>query len=539
MQLPASVGHSLAGGEESQPGTTALAPVSVAVTAFIGRTLKGPVNEPVCVNSYAQFAQVFGGLWSAAPLSQSVEQYFEHGGGVAVVVRVASGGQAPTLDLPAGKQTLVLVGICPGSREFLRASVDYDGLDPSSEGQFNLTVQRLRMAGSELVEQQEVFRRLSVVPNSERDARSVLMGSRLVHVQGQLPAVRPEATRTALPQQAAAFIDCNGDGSDGLPLNDYDLIGSQTQGSGLFALDSGPAFNFLCIPDLAPNQAVGMSTLMVAARLCRSHQALLLVEPPPQWQDCETALAGLAQWPFHSPDAVMFYPRVRVAERTGEHARVLGSAGVAAGLMARAAAQEGRWWQSEAVELALADSAEPAALITAAQRKALSLAGVNTLQGRRGSEASTLPLCTLAGPAGGEHQTLMARRLELWLTATIERGTRWAHARRADPHAWVQLQQQVSELLQQWQAADALPLPEADLFVICDQRLNAPHTYAGQTLRLLYGVTSRRTAQSAAWLLEQNLAGSSTRRVSVSRLATSGPQVAAEIEADLLRNLLR
>ena len=51
MQLPASVGHSLAGGEESQPGTTALAPVSVAVTAFIGRTLKGPVNEPVCVNS--------------------------------------------------------------------------------------------------------------------------------------------------------------------------------------------------------------------------------------------------------------------------------------------------------------------------------------------------------------------------------------------------------------------------------------------------------------------------------------------------------
>ena len=207
--------------------------------------------------------------------------------------------------------------------------------------------------------------------------------------------------------------------------------------------------------------------------------------------------------------------------------------------MARAAAQEGRWWQSEAVELALADSAEPAALITAAQRKALSLAGVNTLQGRRGSEASTLPLCTLAGPAGGEHQTLMARRLELWLTATIERGTRWAHARRADPHAWVQLQQQVSELLQQWQAADALPLPEADLFVICDQRLNAPHTYAGQTLRLLYGVTSRRTAQSAAWLLEQNLAGSSTRRVSVSRLATSGPQVAAEIEADLLRNLLR
>lgn len=539
MQQPASVGHGLAGGEESQPGTTTLVPVSVAVTAFVGRALKGPVNEPVCVNSYAQFAQVFGGLWSSAPLAQSVEQYFEHGGELAVVVRVASGGQAPTIDLPAGKQTLVLVGICPGSREFLRASVDYEGLDPANQGQFNLSVQRLRMAGSELVEQQERFRRLSIVPGSERDARSVLLGSRLVRVQGKLPAVRPEATRAALAPLASAFIDCNADGSDGLPLSDYDLIGSQTERSGLFALDAGPAFNFLCIPDLAPDRSVGMSTLMVAARLCRSHHALLLVEPPLSWQDADVALAGLAGWPFHSPDAVMFYPRVRVCERDGEQARVLGSAGVAAGLMARAAQQEGRWWQNPAVELALADVAEPAVSITAAQRKALLLAGVNPLLRKCSGDPSDRPSCTLAGPVGQEHPTLVARRLELWLTATIERGTRWAHARRADPLAWAQLQQQVAELLAQWQAAGALPLADAEVFSICDQRLNQPHTFAGQTLRLLYGVSARRTGQSCAWLLEQGLAGSTTRRVSVSRLATSGLQVAAEIEADLLRNLSR
>jgi hypothetical protein len=114
--------------------------VATAVTAFVGRTLKGPVNEPVCINSLAQYAQVFGGQWQSAPLSAAVEQYFEHGGELAVIVRVASGGQAPTIDLPAGEQTLVLVGICPGSREFLRASVDYDGIDPANRTLLRVTM---------------------------------------------------------------------------------------------------------------------------------------------------------------------------------------------------------------------------------------------------------------------------------------------------------------------------------------------------------------------------------------------------------------
>ncbi|RYG85099.1 hypothetical protein EON77_06160, partial [bacterium] len=77
-----------------------LAPVPTAVTAFVGRTLKGPVAEPVRVTSFSRYQQLFGGLWQPSTLSYAVEQFFENGGEEAIIVRVISGGAAPTLDLP-------------------------------------------------------------------------------------------------------------------------------------------------------------------------------------------------------------------------------------------------------------------------------------------------------------------------------------------------------------------------------------------------------------------------------------------------------
>src|SRR5256885_3784973 len=108
------------------------------------------------------------------------------------MVRVANGGGPPTLSLPAGGSELKLVAVNPGSREYLRASVDYDGLNSAERDRFNLVVQRVRTAGSELVEDQEIYRRVSVVPASGRFVPDLLLGSRLVRVAGAGPAPRPE-----------------------------------------------------------------------------------------------------------------------------------------------------------------------------------------------------------------------------------------------------------------------------------------------------------------------------------------------------------
>src|SRR5690242_20356906 len=65
-----------------------------AVTAFIGRALKGPVDQPVAIHSFEEYQRLFGGLWQPSMLSYAVEQYFEHGGGQCVVVRVCNGARA-------------------------------------------------------------------------------------------------------------------------------------------------------------------------------------------------------------------------------------------------------------------------------------------------------------------------------------------------------------------------------------------------------------------------------------------------------------
>jgi hypothetical protein len=195
------------------------------VTAFVGRTLRGPVNRPVALRSFADYQQVFGGLWQPSPLAYAVEQFFESGGRQAVVVRVVNGGAPSTISLPCGDEVLTLEALSPGSREVLRASVDYDNIGANEEDRFNLVVQRVRALGSEHIEDQEIFRRISIDPGSARYVGTALQESTLVRIRGSAAAVRPDRTFRPGARHPIGYVDSNPDGDDGAPLTDYDLIG--------------------------------------------------------------------------------------------------------------------------------------------------------------------------------------------------------------------------------------------------------------------------------------------------------------------------
>src|SRR6185503_3117613 len=188
-----------------------------------------------------------------------------------------------TITLPASGAALRLIALNPGSREYLRASVDYDGIGESEPDRFNLVLQRVRATGSELIEEQEIFRRLSVLPESGRFIADILMDSRLVRVSGAMPAQRPDRSVRNPGSPIVGYINSNADGDDGAPLTDYDIIGSATDGTGIFALRYLTGFNLLCIPPLTRDHDVGMSTLVIAARFCRDRHALLMVDPPSSW----------------------------------------------------------------------------------------------------------------------------------------------------------------------------------------------------------------------------------------------------------------
>jgi hypothetical protein len=74
--------------EELPSGVRTITGVATSITAFIGRALRGPVNEPITLNSFADFERTFGGLWIHGPLGFAVRDFFQNGGGQAVIVRL-------------------------------------------------------------------------------------------------------------------------------------------------------------------------------------------------------------------------------------------------------------------------------------------------------------------------------------------------------------------------------------------------------------------------------------------------------------------
>ena len=513
--------------------------VPTAVAAFVGRTLKGPVHQALTVRSFNEFQQYFGGLWQPSTLAYAVEQFFENGGREARIVRVTNGARPPTLTLPAGRDALRLSALNPGSREYLRASVDYDGLTAAEHERFNLVLQRVRTAGSELVEDQEIYRRLSVAPASGRFVAEVLAESRLVRMLGEAPAQRPDRSASGPGGVAIGYTLSNPDGDDGAPLTDYDIIGTAASGTGLFALGGAVDFNLLCIPPLSRDRDVGLSALLVAARLCREHHALLLLDPPASWASARAALEALRTWPFRSDSALMYFPRVQAFDRLRGRVETFGSCGAAAGMIARSDEVWPVWTAAESEEAILRPGLRPAVPVSEADRARLAQAGVNTLLAVRSGPRSGVSPRTLALGGGGasDWRYLSARRLALFVAASIEQGTRWVLLEHNGPATWQRAQEQVEGFLETLaaQGAFAGAAAEDSHFAIADERVNRPQTLAEGKFNLLFGFATSKPGEFDTWLVTHRAGASRVRPVSVNRSATSKQRVEWEIETSILR----
>ena len=513
--------------------------VTTGVAAFVGRTLKGPVNQALSVGGFGEFQRHFGGLWQPSTVAYAVEQFFENGGRQALIVRIANGARPPTVTLPAGGAQLRLVALNPGSREYLRASVDYDGLSGAERDRFNLVVQRVRTAGSELVEDQEIYRRVSVLPACPRYVTDVLLQSRLVRVTEEVPGQRPDRTAGGPGGVAVGYTLSNPDGDDGAPLTDYDVIGAAGAATGLFALQGVPRFNMLCIPPLTRERDVGLSTLLVAARLCRDRQALVLLDPPAAWTTARAALDALRSWPFRSDSAVMYYPRVQAFDRLRGRIEIFGSCGAAAGMIARADETRPVWSTAEGEEAVLRPGLRPAVAVSEAERARLAQVGVNTLLAVRvGSRNGVSPRILTAGGSGASHwKYLSARRLALFVAASIEQGTRWVLLEHNGPATWERARAQVAGFLDALAAQGAFAEAAADdsHFVIADERVNRPQTLAEGKFNLLFGFATSKPGAFDTWLVTHRPGASRVRPVTVNRSATAKHQVEWEIETSILR----
>jgi uncharacterized protein len=505
--------------EELGPNQS-IARLATARTAFVGRTLRGPVNRPILIKSFSEFQQVFGGLWQPSLLGYAVEQFFDNGGREALIVRVVNGARSATLTLKAGSQALQLQALRPGTREFLRASVDYDNIPPDAPASFNLTVQRVRAQGTEHVEDQEIFHRLSLLSTAERYLPLAIAQSVLIRLKGELPMQRPDRTLDPASGHATAYVNSNSDGDDGAPLIDYDLIGSATDRTGVFALYETD-FNFLCLPPLSRDQDVGPSVLLVAARYCKERRALLIVDPPSGWHTADDALVGLRNWNLSNENALMYFPRILAHDKLRGHFESFAPCGAVAGMLARYDEMFPVWTPAEQEEAILRPGYRPACLVGEDRRVRLANLGVNTIQAiRSAARLPSRPRTLAAGnAASADWQFLAARRLALFILNSVERGTRWVTM--ATPH--LEVAESVASLVRVFfeglHAAGAFGARRMDeaFFVICDQRVNSWETGAGE-FQLVIGFAASREHEFHSFRISHSALGVKVQPVSLNRL---------------------
>ncbi len=469
--------------EEIPSGVRTITGVATSITAFIGRARRGPANQATRIQSFADFTRRFGGLWVDSTLSYAVQHYFLHGGTDAIIVRVHNGATSATITLPAGGSNLVLEASSPGAwSNALRASVNYEATkDPATL--YTLTIQELESVGSSTVVTTETFINLSSDPNNARYVANVLKDeSRLVKVQGTVPATRPNDTITNSddPGDATKYVVANGGGSDGNAITDNQVAadGLKANREGIYALDAVDLFNLLCIPPLTATADVdATATVAKAAKYCKDRRAVLIADPPASWRDTDDAETGIntlrTAVGANANNVAVYFPRLRMPDPLKENrTETFVPCGAVAGIIARTDAQRGVWKAPAGLEAGFSGVRELSYKLNDGENGRLNPLGLNALRNFPVAGSVVWGARTLAGAdqLGSEWKYLPVRRLALFIEESLYRGTQWAVFEPNDEPLWSQLRLNIGAFMQNLfrQGAFQGKTPREAYLVKCD-----------------------------------------------------------------------
>ena len=85
--------------QEQPSGVHPIIGVATSITAFVGRTQRGPVGIPTTINAFAAFERIFGGLDTNSRTSYAVRDFFLNGGSQAIIVRLFNGDTTSTAQI--------------------------------------------------------------------------------------------------------------------------------------------------------------------------------------------------------------------------------------------------------------------------------------------------------------------------------------------------------------------------------------------------------------------------------------------------------
>ena len=439
------------------------------VVAFLGPAPRGPVGIPISIGSVAEYLKRFGVPGCDSPLFDAMRQFFSNGGEHAIVVRICSSARCHRIVLPGPSGALSLEAINPGPHELLRASIDYDGIPSADDKRFNLVVHRLASRDHPMVEQQEIYQGLSVDVADADYVGHALVDSGLIAVKEPIPDQRPNATFCRGIEVGVSYVYVDPGWQETGCLTDYDLIGSHTEGTGLFALDHLSSIDLVC---LVPGvRDPGQVAIFAAERYCRKRNAILLVDPPAHWQSSRDAIGSARRTGLTSPNIVTYFPRP--IDRNRSPASILGAL---AGALASSDARDGVWTVQD-VSLQIPAGTSLPCDLQIGERQVLKQTGINALRLAGPLHLELKGLVTLNRGSGciTEWDELRLRRTTLLILDSIARGTRWTAFQDNDIKTHAELRKQVERYLHDLYTAGATGGPNraGAGYVIVDRQIGS------------------------------------------------------------------
>lgn len=488
--------------QEIPSGVRAITGVATSITAFVGRTRRGPENEPTVINSFADYERRFGGLSRESTVSFAVRDFFANGGGQAIVVRLTRNATAAAFNIG----NLLVAAESAGSwGDALRVTVDNnvaaeiaEQLSLTVADLFNLTVTEDTAGGA-----QEVFRNLTVVPGP-RNVKDVLAAqSQLVRVVDPLPATPPAPAADVAPATT---------GDDGDVLDEASYVGTGLEAAhrGLWALDLADLFNLLCIPPPTLDGDTPRGVYDQALTYCSDRRAMLLVDPPGVMRvdNAAAQLQALGLTGARARNAALYFPRIQQSDPTAEFR--LGTfvpCGAVAGVMARTDAARGVWKAPAGIDAALASVTDLEVNLTDDENGQLNPIGVNCLRsfpivGRVVWGSRTLRGADLLAD---EYKYVPVRRLALYIEETLFRGTQWVVFEPNDEPLWAQIRLNLGAFMQNLfrQGAFEGTSPRDAYFVKCDAETTTVNDRNLGRVNILVGFAPLRPAEFVILQIQQ------------------------------------
>lgn len=495
--------------EELENPVKTIVGVSTSITAFVGRALSGPVNNPILIHSFGEFESIFGGLWKKSTMSYAVYQYFLNGGHDAIIVRVVNSDAVKNTFTRAGGPSFEAAYEGAWANEYsltIDHNVDTEQDDPVSPHLFNLKV----LDGNGVpveeflnVSHKEDYKRYIVnVLNDESDYVKV-------------PPSMEAAVKAARPS-ADTYSGTTGD--DGSDIDNSNLKGSPASKTGVHALDKADIFNLLCIPAPDPDGASEgadqyySSVYTEAATYCKDRRAMLLVDPPNNWNSPSDAVSGIESLGLSRTEyAAIYYPRIKAPDpKEEDRYRVFAPCGVIAGIIAKTDAQRGVWKAPAGIDAILTGVPELEYRMTDDENGTLNPLGINCLRVMPATGRVVWGARTMKGAdrLANQWKYLPVRRTALYIEESLYRGTQWAVFEPNDEPLWSQIRLNVGAFMHDLFRKGAFQgsTPKEAYLVKCDKETTTQYDIDRGIVNIVVGFAPLKPAEFVMIKIQQ-LAG--------------------------------